>query len=137
MRKTLVAAAAGATLLLTAGTATAAQSTPENLAIPGAGFKGTLTTSDTFEVSLSGKLTVTDPTACYYVQAGVSVWIGKPQEPRTYVSSRTHCGPGTYDVTTPNVKWSAGVRGPSAHLCKVTNEPPASNEPCHPFPPSA
>ncbi|MFD0385925.1 hypothetical protein ACFQ2B_36710 [Streptomyces stramineus] len=117
MRKVLTAAAvtAGALLMTTAGTASALD--PWEASVPGASAKGGWTGlgkdkygNDSYRAD--GKLTVTDPEACYHVQGRGTSFIAKP---RPFIfkgtSSARQCGPGTIDVTSTVMSgWDLSVK---------------------------
>lgn len=128
MRKLMAAtAAAGAVLMIgaTASTATAAAASdpytnPWNESVAGAHSSGTMTTvwgDEGGTVTAKGKLTVTDPKACYTISVGVGL-MSKPRDiPVWHKSPQKQCGPGTLDITTaigPIHYWS----GPWITICK-------------------
>ncbi|MFI2242651.1 hypothetical protein [Streptomyces chrestomyceticus] len=130
MRKLMAAtAAAGAVLMIgaTASTATAASSDPKpwNQSVAGAHGSGTMTTvgnpwgDEGGTVTAKGKLTVTDPKACYTIAVGIQN-LGQPRG-RWHKSPQKQCGPGTLNLTA-TIGPEYFSSGPWVTICKDDDE---------------
>ncbi|MFK0048078.1 hypothetical protein ACIQU4_29115 [Streptomyces sp. NPDC090741] len=131
MRKfTAATAAAGAVLMIGATASTASADDvfdpkPWDASVAGAYGSGTMTTvwKDGIggTVTATGKLTVTDPKACYTISVGAA-YMGKPRGPQVWHKSpQKQCGPGTLDITAvlgPMNYWD----GPWVTICKDGDE---------------
>ncbi|MGW5341889.1 hypothetical protein [Streptomyces sp. HUAS TT3] len=134
MRKFMAAAAAAGALLMigaTASTASAASADwipdpkPWNESVAGAHGSGMMTgvwANGEGTITAKGKLTVTDPKACYTIAVGVGLPIGKPRHLEVWSKSpQKQCGPGTLEVTAA-VGPVAYFDGPWVTICKDGDE---------------